>query len=254
MTIQYASDLHLEFTENSEFLTANPILPVGDILVLCGDIDCLDKSGNSKHPFWDWASKMYLHVLVVPGNHEFYNGFDIKQIIDKGITSIRKNIYLCYNHTITIENIDFIMTTLWSEINEVNSFTIERFINDYKHIIIEGKVLTTKKSNSLHNDCIKYLENEFDNKKSKKRIVVTHHAPTKRCIPLKYSGSNFNDAFYTNLDKLIESSKADYWIYGHSHFNCNQIEIGQTKLITNQLGYVSLSEHLSFKNSCRLQL
>ncbi|WP_321515373.1 hypothetical protein [Marinifilum fragile] len=38
MLIQYCSDLHLEFNANENFLIENPIEPVGDILILAGDI------------------------------------------------------------------------------------------------------------------------------------------------------------------------------------------------------------------------
>ena len=38
MTIQYASDLHLEFSQNRDYIKANPIEPKGDILLLAGDI------------------------------------------------------------------------------------------------------------------------------------------------------------------------------------------------------------------------
>ena len=77
MRIQYASDLHLEFRENSSFLKHNPLAVAGEVLVLAGDIGYIGDENYSRHPFWDWASGNYSRVIVVPGNHEFYKMFDI---------------------------------------------------------------------------------------------------------------------------------------------------------------------------------
>ena len=30
-----------------------------------------------KRPFWDWCAEHFRETFVVPGNHEFYGGFDI---------------------------------------------------------------------------------------------------------------------------------------------------------------------------------
>lgn len=73
--IQYASDLHLEFIENTLYLERSPIQPVADILLLAGDTGYLGDEVFVKHPFLDWASKNYKQVIVIPGNHEFYMGY-----------------------------------------------------------------------------------------------------------------------------------------------------------------------------------
>ena len=86
MRIQYASDLHLEFSENSSYLKHNPLLAVGDVLVLAGDIGYIGDDNYSKHPFWDWASQNYKQVIVIPGNHEFYKLFDLEITLPQSLS------------------------------------------------------------------------------------------------------------------------------------------------------------------------
>ena len=51
MKIQYASDLHLEFRANREWLRENPLEVTGDILLLAGDVMHIEDCSW----FWDWA-------------------------------------------------------------------------------------------------------------------------------------------------------------------------------------------------------
>ena len=41
MKIQYCSDLHMEFHENMRFMKSLPFEPVGDVLVIAGDVGYL---------------------------------------------------------------------------------------------------------------------------------------------------------------------------------------------------------------------
>ena len=93
--IQYASDLHLEFMENTLYLETHPLQPVADILVLAGDTGYLGDEGFVKHPFWDWASENFKEVIVIPGNHEFYLGYDLGQLYDGWCMEIRHLSYTC---------------------------------------------------------------------------------------------------------------------------------------------------------------
>lgn len=56
MKIQYMSDLHLEFSDNSRWIKHNELPVTGDILVLAGDIFYLKNKVAPLANFWKWAS------------------------------------------------------------------------------------------------------------------------------------------------------------------------------------------------------
>ena len=54
--------------------------------------------------------------------------------------------------------------------------------------------------------------------------------------------SVLNSAFASEYGDLIAGIRIDAWIYWHSHTNIDT-EIGGTRIICNQMGYVSEYEH-----------
>jgi predicted phosphohydrolase len=252
MKIQYASDLHIEFPENKGFLKANPIKPIGDILILAGDIvpfAVLDKHKD----FFNYVSDHFETTYWIPGNHEYY----YSDVANKSGTlneKIRSNVLLVNNTTVVNENITFILSTLWSKIRPAYQWQIERGMSDFHVIKYDGHRFSAEKFNQLHNESLKFVEQELNKEKSGKTIVATHHVPTLLNYPEKYKGDVLNDAFAVELFDLIETKGPDYWIYGHTHNNTNDFKIGKTQLLTNQLGYVMHNEQYSFVNDKRIEI
>ena len=71
MKIQYASDIHLELSDNSRFIKSMSFEVVGDVLVFAGDTGYLRDRTLPNLKFWKWASANYREVLLVPGNLSF---------------------------------------------------------------------------------------------------------------------------------------------------------------------------------------
>jgi predicted phosphohydrolase len=244
MKIQYCSDLHLEFPANDKFIKKHPLEPLGDVLILAGDILPLALH-NEQPEFIDYIADHFEMVYWVPGNHEYY-GYDLATVADPLLEKLRSNVWLVNNQAVAYKNISFICSTLWSKIDVVNALDIQRSISDFFSIQWQGQKLTTEQFNQLHNQSVHFLEKAVKEVSTEKSIVITHHVPTLYQYPAKYRNSPLNGAFVTELYDLIHDSGADFWIYGHHHYNIPEFKIGNTALLTNQLGYVQRAEHWKF--------
>lgn len=267
---QYISDLHLEFTENREFLRRNPIKPVGEVLLIAGDFAYSVRNNESKwsydiyaDKFLDYFSKNWTYTIIVPGNHEYYGANDSIYLNESQYikAQIRSNVFVLNNLIIDLikENnkiriatwndrlnpsiedkmVRILGTTLWSFIPYESHISIKRGMNDYNYCFYEeNETLSIGRTIELHYSALNFLKSGLCSSLSgKKNIIVTHHLPSFKCISKGYQNNQLNNAYASDLNNFIKTMKPTAWVFGHSH-NIGKWKIGDTKLYEASLGYV----------------
>ena len=254
MKIQYASDIHLELSDNSRFIKSMPFEVAGDVLVFAGDTGYLRDRTLANLKFWKWASANYREVLLVPGNHEFYGNGDVLAYGDSWSREILPNVHYYQNKVVRINDTDFILSTLWSYIPPQDEYIVSRGMNDFRQILYDGRRFTTDDFNAEHQKCLAFIKQSVSESDAKHIVVVTHHLPTLEVVAPQHKGSLLNSAFATELGDFIADSQIDVWIFGHSHANIDAT-IGSTRIVSNQMGYVYYGEHLQdFKGDKFIEL
>ena len=243
MKIQYASDLHLEMSANRRYMQNVPFDVVGDVLVLAGDIGYLCDRTPPCPKFWEWASANYREVLIVPGNHEYFHDYDLLKHGDSWSREIQSNVHYYQNRVVRIDNVDFILSTLWSRIDPEAESITHRGMPDFRQIMYDGHRLTPTDYNTEHAKCLSFIKKSVAESTAEHIVVVTHHLPTMAVVAPEHKRSLLNSAFATELGDFIADSRIDVWIFGHSHANIDAT-IGNTRIVCNQLGYVYYHEHL----------
>ena len=80
---------------------------------------------------------------------------------------------------------------------------------------------------------LKYIQKLSEQYPNKTIVVITHHAPSIKSIPLKYLNSDLSPAFASNLESFIlKHSNIKLWCHGHIH-SYNDYKIGDCRIVCN---------------------
>ena len=251
MKIALGSDLHLEWGALELHNTEN-----ADVLVLAGDI-CVAKHLNGVHhhdqryrKFFQECCERFPKVIYVLGNHEHYSG-DIQNTHTELEAKLNyPNLYILDDTTTIVDDVVFVGTTLWTNMNEEDSLTlyhVDSMMTDFQSIKNSARMLNAYKSAKLtpedtvefHKKSMDYINHVVSKDADKKYVVVGHHCPSMKSVHPKYAHDKImNGAFVSDLDDFIAyRPQIKLWFHGHTHEQFDYT-ISETRVVCNPRGYV----------------
>lgn len=252
--LRYISDIHLEFVKDFPKIKCNYYN--NESLILLGDIGHLNS--QIYMDFINYTSKTFKNVIIVYGNHEYFNttvNLTMEEVIK---INYPKNVHVLDNGVIYLhkikneivskinENKNYIKligTTLWSNVEEHMKF----ILNDYRYIYTNDGKLTVDKVREFFVKNKQFILSEMYEMQC---IILTHHATHEVCNG-KYTGNKTSSGYYTQIDEIYENPNVIACINGHLHTNINT-EINGIKILSNCIGYKN--ENINFKEDAILEI
>lgn len=258
MKIDILSDFHLDFhllqarlskqKVKSLFetvITDNGTKQIGDILVVAGDIGHNNK--QNIHVLKILKEEYYKHIICVLGNHDYYL-LEKKDEINYDMSSLKRanemkelinaedNMYCLDGDTIEIDGIKFGGAMSWYD-----GMYMAPVGYDYKDPVrIWKRTMNDSKYIKGYDDFYDLLIQEKPKveKILDVDVVITHVCPITEDFAFQKEGRHEqSNMFYAfSGEKYLESTRAKFWIFGHSHGQ-HSFEIHNTKCIVNTLGY-----------------
>lgn len=257
MKIRYLSDLHIgHFNYDNMILSyissnMNKHENSSDVLIVAGDLFVISNILNRDNRplllslFFAWCSSNFKKTIIIPGNHEFYDGTDIDEFLRGFNKEIYPNIHVVCNDTIIIDDVAIVCSTLWSNVYDISDQRIvNTMMNDCRLIKWKGQNFLSDRFGEAHDICKSFISSALSLSAARgipscKTIVATHHCPSILCEQPKYAGGRLSHAFIADdMNDIISTYSPAYWIYGHTHYNID-IDLFDTKIVSNQLGYNS---------------
>jgi len=278
--IGYMSDLHLEFEEKG------PRAPTGawfalrkqrrelsteghplvgplldglkgkiDLMVIAGDVATPKmrvKGRSSVHYAQAVAEYVGVPVVLIAGNHEFYDGDIETEITELRAEAVetRGQVQFLERETASFtfgeERLHVLGCTLWTDFAlfgevEAASLAASEGMNDFRDIRYGRELFRTSKAAELHELSKTWLGEEIaqlrDTNPQAKLLVVSHHAPSPDSLPKKKSQDILTAAYASDLISEITSWQPDMWLHGHIHDGCDSQILG-TKVVSAARGYI----------------
>ena len=239
LKVSYCSDLHM-----GRSLIQIDNIDASDVLILAGDIvETRDITKYTVSWISDLCSK-FRHVIYVIGSHDHYFSK-----IDESHSRLKSMVF-CDNfhvlssydkHHIFIDDILFVGTTLWSDIDISNEHLIQNVLNDFRYIRnYNGSLFRPEDARNQYKFDSVLLATTITQYKDSKLCVITHHAPSFRSVNPRYENDRLNSAFVSNLDNIVGSENIIAWIHGHTH-DKQSYYINDTYVGCNPRGYIGES-------------
>lgn len=189
---------------------------------------------------------LFGHVLLVPGNHCYYqpeewsiqkrlkSTLEIDSILER--TCAKCNVVFLQKKNHVIADWTFVGCTLWSSVSE----RTWHCLNDWRGMSSSSEM------KALHANHVGWLQDELSklasspSSPSSKVIVVTHYLPSFQAVHPVFRDSPINDGFASCLDPLLKlrSDIIWAWLCGHSH-EAIDTTINGVWIKSNPLGYPS---------------
>ncbi len=234
ISIYGISDIH---TENYKTLEDLPLsLPKANILILAGDIGNPRFFPEIYEKFLETVRPNYEKIILVAGNHEYYNVSDEKKTTLQNFTETHRalknicdkhNVIFLNRDTVIINGVMFIGCTLWSNIN-MKAF----------ELMNESDTVFTRKLhyNMAFTEDYNFLEKVLRNNPECPKIVITHHLPSNQLNHPRFIEHPCNSGFYTDILETLCMTNVSHWFCGHTHENSTK-KIGNCQFIVNPVGY-----------------
>lgn len=231
---QFVSDVHAECYNHPL-----PAIPrIAPILVLAGDIG--RPTSSTYRAFLAANAALYDHVIVIAGNHEYYQGQkpaalceDIPGVI-RAVTSALPNVHFLDRSSVDIGGVRFLGTTLWTRLDEGDARNnAQMYMSDYGSIYAAAAAsaddgapqrrrkvvnIRAEHTDAWHHEQSAWLRQAIA-ESPLPTVVVTHHCPHPDLLRKKQrEDATFAHAYYTALPP------ADFfrrpvvcWVSGHAH-------------------------------------